>query len=110
MSSSYAQGSSLDNSDLPPLILGNQPHLEQTAQESNEMMLIYERLNIAESTLENLKDRLDVPHMARLIDANFYSYFPKMFLLRDEVSSLTRHSDDDRGKIADLESQSKDFT
>lgn len=71
-------------------------------------MLIYERLNIAETTLDNLKDRLDVPHLARLIDANFYSYFPKMFLLKDEVSSLTRHSDYDRGKIADLEASSRE--
>jgi hypothetical protein len=44
-----------------------------------------------------------VPKIAGLIDANFYRYFPKMLLLKDEVQQFRKYQDALHVKLEDVE-------
>ncbi len=72
-----------------------------------EHQQIQERLFIIEQTLESLRDKFDVPKIAGLIDANFYRYFPKMLLLKDEVQQFRKYQDALHVKLEDVEQQNE---
>jgi hypothetical protein len=72
-----------------------------------ELQLMQEKLLIHEQMIEGLKDKLNIKQMASLFDANFYSYFPKALLLKDEVHSLHKHLESHHLRLNELESSQR---
>jgi len=81
--------------------------MDQRILTVTEYQQIEERLYINEQTIESLRDKLDIRKIAGLFDVNFYNYFPKMLLLKDEVSQFRKYQDALQVKLADIESQNE---
>ena len=70
---------------------------------AHQLLHIEEQLFAHTSAIETLKERLDIPQLAQLLNANLFTYFPTMHLLKDEVSSLRKQCETLEGRMVAME-------
>eukprot|EP00347_Sterkiella_histriomuscorum_P015229 403357819 len=74
----------------------------------NSIEELQERINFQNDVIENIQQKLEIPFIAQMLDVNFYRYFPKFQLLKDEIIQLQRQVEDLGRRFKDEEEDQKD--